>query len=120
MALTRLYLDEDLPPKVARLARAQGLDVMSSHECSRNSLPDHEQLRLAASEGRCFVTRNARDCLPLTRRFLENQAPHVGLLIVTRSLPNEDLAGIARALVAYVHSRQGELPSNFVDYLSRA
>jgi len=118
--LVRFYLDEDLSDRVATIARAQGLDVVSSHECGRNGLPDEDQLRLAAEEGRCFVTRNASDFVPLTTRFFENEWPHLGLLIVSASLANDDFAGIARALVAYAQSHPDELPSYMTDYLHSA
>jgi hypothetical protein len=107
----RFYLDEDISDQVAKIARAQGLDILSSHECGRNGLPDEAQLRLAADDGRCFVTRNARDFLRLTVHFLENEWPHVRVLIVSRSLPNDDFAGMAQALVAYAQNCADDLPS---------
>jgi predicted nuclease of predicted toxin-antitoxin system len=114
----RFYLDEDLPTRVAALARAQGLDVVSSHECGRDRMTDDQQLRLAGQEGRCLVTRNARDFVPLTRDFAERQWPHAGLLIVTRSLPNHAFASIARALVAFDRGRGEDLPAYAVLFLS--
>ena len=116
----RFYLDEDLPARVAVLARAQGLDVVSSHECGRDRLPDDQQLRLAAQDGRCLVTRNARDFVPLTRDFAERQWPHAGLLIVARSLPNHAFASIARALSAFARTRGEDLPTYTVLFLSPA
>ena len=67
----QFYLDEDLSQRVADLARAQGLDVVSSHECGRDGLSDEEQLRLAAEKGRCFVARNRNHFIPLTVQFFE-------------------------------------------------
>src|SRR5581483_379286 len=97
----RFYLDEDLSDQVARAARAQGLDVVSSHELGRDGWSDDEQLRQAAEEGRCFVTRNRDDFIALTTRCLEHECPHEGVLIVPPSLPNARVAAIVRALVAY-------------------
>jgi predicted nuclease of predicted toxin-antitoxin system len=114
----RFYLDEDLPYRVAIIARAQGLDVTSSQECGRNELPDETQLRLAAEEGRCLVTRNRDDFQELTLRFFENEWPHAGVLIVPRSLPNRDAARIARALVAFAQTQETDLPSYAVVWLS--
>lgn len=114
----RFFLDEDLSYRVATIARGQGLDVLSSHECGRNALPDDEQLRLAAQEGRCLVTRNAPDFIPLTLRFLEAYWPHAGVLIVPRSLPNEAFATIARALVTYAQAHEAGMASYTVDYLA--
>jgi hypothetical protein len=113
----RLYLDEDLSDEIARIARGQQVDVISSHECGRNGLPDETQLRLAAAEGRCLVTRNGRDFLRLTTVFFENGWPHAGVLVVSRSLANADFAGIARALVAYAARYEDDLPAYTTDYL---
>ena len=66
---------------------------------------------MAGEEGRCFVTRNARGFIPLTRRFQEDQLPHAGLLIVPRSLANDNFAGIAAALIAYAESHEGGIAS---------
>jgi predicted nuclease of predicted toxin-antitoxin system len=113
----RFYLDEDLPYESAAIARSRGLDVTSSHECGRNGLRDEEQLALSAGENRCFVTRNYRDFVPLTMRLLEAQRPHAGVLLVSRSLPNEDFGGIANALLAYARRHETGLPSYTVDFL---
>lgn len=116
----RFYLDEDLPYEVAAIARAQGLDVLSSCECGRNGQRDEEQFALAAAEGRCFVTRNYRDFVPLTMRLLEAQRPHAGLLLVPRSLRNRDRAAIAHALVEYDNRHKGDMPGYCVDFLAPA
>lgn len=57
----RFLLDEDLGPAIAEIARGLGLDVLSIHEIDRRGLPDEEQLRFAASQGRIFLTRNRDD-----------------------------------------------------------
>ena len=111
----RFYLDEDLSPQIAGIARAQGLDVVSAHECGRNSLSDDQQLRLAADDGRCLVTRNRDDYVQLTVRFFENSWAHAGVLLVPRALRHHDFAGIAAALVAY---EQAHVVSYAVNYLA--
>ena len=118
--MIRFYLDEDLPYRAAVIARANGLDVVSSHECGRNGLPDEEQLRLAAEEGRCLVTRNRDDFEALTLRFFENEWPHTGVLIVSRSLPNRDASRLARALLAYARAHEDGLPSYTISWLVAA
>lgn len=114
----RFLLDEDLSPKLAFIARELGVDVLSSHECGRNGLTDEDQLRLAAEDQRCFVTRNARHLVPLTKRCFEYQSPHAGLLLVPRSLPNDEFSTIARALLAYDQMHKPGLPSYSVDFLT--
>ena len=95
----KFYLDEDISPRVAEIARARcRLDVVSAHEVGRLGMPDAAQLRFAASQGRCVVTRNRDDFIHETVAAFEAQVPHAGVLIVTRSLPNDQLAAIAAAL----------------------
>ena len=114
----RFYLDEDLSPRVAEIARAQGLDVVSAHELGHRKLPDGELLRLAALDERCLVTRNRNDFIRHTQQFFENEWPHAGVLTVPRSLPNDDFARIARALIEYAQRHEGRIESYTLDYLA--
>jgi len=113
----RFYLDEDLSQTVAAIARALGLDVISSHECGRDELPDDEQLRLAAQDGRRIVTRNYPDFVRWSRVFHEQQLPRAGVALVPSSLDNHDFSGIARALVAFAEAHADMDMSYTWDYL---
>lgn len=114
----RFLLDEDLPPKVAAIARSLGLDVVSVHEIGRTGLSDDEQLSFAASEFRILVTRNRDDFIALTHRAYATNAPHHGVLLVPRSTPNTHPDRIARSLVAWVARFATSHPgSGFVDFL---
>ena len=62
----RFYLDEDLSPRIAVIARGLGLDVVSAIELGNLGLADEEQLSLAARDGRCVVTQNRADFIRLT------------------------------------------------------
>lgn len=115
----RFILDEILPPRMAELARDEGVDAISSHENGRNGLRDVEQLRWAAAEGRCLVTRDQRDFLELTSQFLARGAPHAGVLLVTRSLLNQDPHLLARVLVAYAEKHPDGMRAYTVDVLTR-
>ena len=112
-----LYLDEDLPARVAVIARSLGVDVVSSHECGRDGLSDDEQLRLAANEGRCFVTRNRDDFIALTVQRFEAGEPHAGVLIVTRRLVKAGPEVIAHTLAAFARDHPNSLPPYTIDYL---
>lgn len=119
----RLLLDADISPAVARIGRALGLDVVSVHEIDRSELRDDEQLRLAAANGRLFVTRNCNDFLRWTVEFARMSAPHAGVLIVTRSVPATRPEPLARALVGWserMGARLGSRPLDpyFIDFLS--
>ena len=113
----RLQLDEMLSARIAEIARGQGADVVSSHECGRDGLPDEEQLRLAGLDGRCFVTRDVADFARLTVEAARRQRPHAGVLIVPRSLTDQHPERIARALVVYAHAHPDGVPSYCLDFL---
>lgn len=83
----RFYLDEDLPPLAATIARALGLDVVAAVEKGMRARSDAEHLALAASEGRAVVTYNGRDFRPLTSDFFAAGKPHAGVLIVVPTVP---------------------------------
>ena len=114
----RFYLDEDLPPRAAEIARALGLDAVCVHERAQQGLPDDELLRLAAEDGRCLVTRNRNDFIRLTLEFFENQRPHAGVLIVASSLPNARFPALAHALAAYSRDHLGDMEGYTIDFLS--
>ena len=111
------YLDEDLSGDIARIARARGLDVASCHERGLNGLRDELQLRLAAQEGRCLVTRNRDHFQRLTLRFFEMGWPHAGVLVVPTSIPGRHFAAIAAALLDYDRQHPEGIPSYTVDFL---
>ncbi|HEU5327090.1 MAG: DUF5615 family PIN-like protein [Thermomicrobiales bacterium] len=113
----RFYLDENLPPQVAVLARARGVDAVSNHERGHLGLSDDEVLRLAAKDGRCVVTRNRDDFVQLTIRCFDNQWPHTGVLIVPWTLPNDQFARMADALAAYAQRHDADLPAYTIDFL---
>ena len=45
----KLYLDENLSPRIAEISRARGLDAVSAHEVGNTQLPDVAQLRHATA-----------------------------------------------------------------------
>src|ERR1700682_468671 len=98
----KFYLDEDISPRVADIARGRcQLDVVSAHEVAALEWDDGMQLRYAAEQGRCLTTRNRDDFIAETLTAYEAQTPHAGVLILTRSLPNDQFTAIAAALWAY-------------------
>jgi len=107
------YLDEDLSPIIARLARDEGLDVTSCHELGNQKLTDPQQLAFATAAGRCLVTGNGRDYELLTAERYEQGMPHRGVAAVPGKWPRNDYARIVRALVALTAA----YPEGAPDYL---
>jgi hypothetical protein len=118
-AALRCLLDEDVHPEAAVAARGLGLDVTSVHEVGRRGRSDYDQLRLAAADGRIFVSRNRDDYITLTVEAFRTGEPHRGVLILPHTLPNTQPGRIARALAAW-HERweaTGHPGAGFIDFL---
>jgi hypothetical protein len=114
----RFYLDEHLSPKIAELARGLGVDVLTTQEAGTLGLPDPEQLRYAAREGRCIVTRDHGDFIRFTYEFMAEGADHAGVLLVPRSLPPTEYARLAAALAGYASAHAEDMPPYAVDWLN--
>jgi len=98
----KFYLDEDISPRVAEIARGRcQLDIISAHEVGTHAWADAAQLRYAAERGRCIVCRNRDDFSRETRSAYEAQSVHAGVLILSHSLPDDRFTPIAAALCAY-------------------
>jgi predicted nuclease of predicted toxin-antitoxin system len=98
----KLYLDEDLSPRVVALLRERGLDVTGVHEAGQAGRSDLEQLRYATREGRCLVTRNVADYLELVRQLINRQEPHGGIILIPASSRGNEFATLAGAIAAWV------------------
>jgi len=82
--VTRLYLDEDLSPRVVELLRQRGLDATGTREAGNAGHADLEQLRYAIREGRCLVTRNVIDFANIVRDVVNRQESHAGIILQPR------------------------------------
>ena len=113
----RLYLDEDLSPKIAVLLRERGIDAVSAHDVGARGLADDEQLTRATHEARCVVTRNRDDFIRLTLERYAHQTAHHGVLVVSHDVPGDAFAVLATGLAAYVREHPDGLPPYTVDFL---
>lgn len=94
----RLYLDEDLSPRVAELLRQRGLDAVSAHEAGHAGYLDFEQLRFATHEGRCLITRNVADFVEIVRDLVNRQESHAGIILAPASFRGDEFAILAEAI----------------------
>jgi predicted nuclease of predicted toxin-antitoxin system len=115
----KLYLDEDISPRVSALLRNNGVDAVSAQERNMKGASDEEQLIAATSEARVMVTRNRNDFITLTVRFYEDLRPHYGLIIVPHSIPGAHFNLLANLLSACVKEHPKGLEQYTIIFLSR-
>ncbi len=94
----KLYLDEDLSPRIAENLRKRGVDALSAHDMGNIQLSDREQLAFAAREGRCLVTRNVRHFVVLSQDAIARQEPHAGIILCSPSRRGFEIRTIADGL----------------------
>jgi predicted nuclease of predicted toxin-antitoxin system len=114
----KLYLDEDISPRVSEILRMNGTDAVSAHEKGMLGASDEEQLAFAVAEDRAMVTRNRDDFVILTVQAFEALKPHKGLIIVPHTIPGSDFGLLATLLMKYAKIHPQGLESYTIDFLS--
>jgi hypothetical protein len=94
----KFYLNEDLAPQIGARLRTKGIDAVSALEVGNTQLSDRDQLRYAAREGRCLVTRNVRHFVILAHDAIRRQERHAGIVLCPPSIRGFEVAKIAEAL----------------------
>lgn len=94
----KLYLDENLSPRIAELLRAHGLDAISAHEAGNTQLAHHAQLRYATSQGRAIVTCDVVDFVVLATELIAANADHAGIVLVSSAFRTDDFNALAGAI----------------------
>jgi hypothetical protein len=113
----KLYLDEDISPKVSAILRKRGIDAVSAHEAGMLEVSDEEQLAFAAADDRVMVTRNRDDFITLAVQFFHDLRPHKGLIIVPPTNPGPEFSKLA-ILLANFSKNAPECPeANTVEFL---
>ena len=113
----KLYLDEDISPKVSVILRKKGMDAVSTHETGMLEASDEKQLSYAAAEGRAMVTRNRDDFITLTVQFFEALKQHKGLIIVPHTIPGSEFSKLAALLVKFSKDHPRGLESYTIEFL---
>ena len=93
------YLDENLPPRIAEMLRARGLDAVSAHEIAGNTqLDDRSQLLYAAGVGRAIVTCDVEDFAELSGELIATNREHAGMVLVPPSFRTDEFVALAGAV----------------------
>ncbi len=114
----KLYLDENLSPRIAELLRARGLDATSAHQAGNTQLTDAAQLRHATDQGRAIVTCDVTDFVALATEMIAANVDHAGIVLVSSRFRTDDFHGIAAA-IEQANGRYPEGLPGAVLYLSR-
>lgn len=115
----RVYLDENLSPRVSQLLRARGVDATSAHEVGNGGLDDRAQLRYAAAEGRAMVTADIGAFVALDAEAIAANAAHAGVILVSAAFRRDEVDALASAIEKVMRLYPAGLPQTVV-YLSRA
>jgi predicted nuclease of predicted toxin-antitoxin system len=113
----KLYLDEDISPKVSVILRKKGMDAVSAHETGMLEASDDEQLSFSAAEGRAMVTRNRNDFITVTVQFFNDLKPHRGLIIVPHTISGSEFSKLAALLMKYSKDHPQGLESYTIEFL---
>jgi predicted nuclease of predicted toxin-antitoxin system len=115
------YIDEDLPPAIAKLLGGHGFEATSVLEEGRAELSDKEQLCFAAQQKLVLVTANIADYAGLARQWAARGRAHVGLVFVpTKRFPRRQAARITRALRALANQETPTQLRNSARFLAKA
>lgn len=110
----RYYLDEDISPVVARIARQRfKLDVTSAHELNNRGWSDEAQLAFASEHNRCIVTNNRADFHRLAEQYRNRGMDYAGIAVLSDSLPPDDFTAIAAAIAAHHAMYPDMVPNAF-------
>ena len=77
----RLYVDHHVPHRLALELRQVGYDVVVAAAIGASRASDEQHLIWATSQGRVLLTFDAKDFLPLARRWEQEGQTHAGIIV---------------------------------------
>lgn len=114
----RLYLDEDLSPRIAEILRGRGIDAASAYEEGNTMWDDAAQLRHATAQGRAIVTGNVQDFIAQDLAALAANTAHAGIVLVPGTFRRGDFGALADALERLARLYPAGIPQTVL-YLRR-
>jgi predicted nuclease of predicted toxin-antitoxin system len=84
MSTLKIYLNENLSWKIAKVLREYGYDVISSYEVGMNAEDDEVQFNFAVSEKRAVLTNNFGDFVRLYQEYTFSGKDHYGIIFTTK------------------------------------
>ena len=84
MSTLKIYLNENLSWKIAKVLREYGYDVVSSYEVGMNAEDDEVQFDFAVSEERAVLTNNFGDFVRVYQEYASSGKDHYGIIFTTK------------------------------------
>lgn len=113
----KLYLDENIDPKVAKALREKGFDVISTYDIKANGRPDDEQLKIAIKERMAIVTYNLKDYILLAKEYISKGKSHYGIILVSNKSIPQGVPGILVNALESLLIKKNESLENEIVYL---
>lgn len=110
----KIYLNENLSPRLAAQLRRYGFDVIASHDVDMLSRPDPEQMEFACSQQRAVLTFNIDDFVALHQHYFDNAQEHWGVIISTE----EPIGVLVHRLLRLLNSVSAEELRNQLRWLN--
>jgi predicted nuclease of predicted toxin-antitoxin system len=98
----KLYLDENLSPRIAEILRSRRIDAVSAFTLGNVRLDDRAQFRRALGDGRVLVTTDVKDFSVIAREAVAANVEHPGIIVIPRSFRTDEFSAIAAAVAAIV------------------
>lgn len=119
MASPKLYLDEDVTPKVAEALRRGGFDVVHALEVGRTgpAYTDEAQLAYAASNQRALFSYNRVEFEELAVEWFREGREHWGILLSPRQYSLKRLKALLEKLTQFLKENEAEELRNEVRYI---
>ena len=101
----RLYLDEDVNPRLADLLRQAGYDVLSARDVGALGETDRQQFERARSSGRAIFSYNYYDFEVIARSEADAGRPHFGIIVSYYQYDGDELGDLDTAMRALLGER---------------
>jgi Domain of unknown function (DUF5615) len=105
----RFYLDENLSPEIALLARSQQIDMTDCSAAGMRHGSDRDQLVFATGDGRCLITADKRDFTRIHAEFMRDGLNHAGIVILPRQLRRHEFPKFVSGLARISNTHPGGL-----------
>ena len=101
----RLYLDEDVNPRLAVLLNQAGYDVLSARDVGALGETDRQQFERAQSSGRAIFTYNYYDFDIIAKSEAEAGRAHFGIIVSYRQYDGDELGYLAAGMRSLLDER---------------